>query len=253
MAEFFVTLPSRGERRGSGDHLLQVARAAELAGFTGAYAPFDPDGEETLVVSAGLLRATRHLRLLAGFHPAVATPVYAAKLSASLQRFSGDRLDWRLEVDLDPAVARAHGDFVAGSDRYARADEFLTVAKGVWHESDLTFEGRFYQVLSGGFGPPLTGRAFPRVHLSGTSPEALALSARHADVHVFEQGDDLALMEQLPGLAFGVRLTAPEPEAIREYIDKGVEVFHLEATPYLEETYRLGEQVLPLLEAAHAG
>ncbi|MFC7721573.1 hypothetical protein [Nonomuraea recticatena] len=60
-------------------------------------------------------------------------------------------------------------------------------------------------------------------------------------------------MEQLPGLAFGVRLTAPEPEAIREYIDKGVEVFHLEATPYLEETYRLGEQVLPLLEAAHAG
>ncbi|MGV9307631.1 LLM class flavin-dependent oxidoreductase [Nonomuraea sp. NPDC004354] len=276
MAEFFITLPSKGQRRG-GDHLLQVGRAAELAGYTGAYAPFDPEGEESLVIAAGLLRQTRYLRLLAGFHPGIATPVYAAKVAASLQRFSGDRLDWRIDVDLDPAVARAHGDFTEGADRYARAEEFLTIAKGVWHQRDYTHEGRYYQVLSGGFAAPLSGRAFPRVHLSGTSPDALALSLRHADVHVFDHGDDLSLTAELPGLAYGLRLAVhareTEREAaldgfdglagsyesiarrLRDYIDQGVEVFYLEATPYLEETYRLGEHLLPLLarEDVHAG
>ncbi|MET8339448.1 LLM class flavin-dependent oxidoreductase [Streptosporangium canum] len=304
MARFLITLPGRADggrgarpafpdsvtdlRQAFGpfDHLAQVGRAAEIAGFHGALAPFDPEGDESLVVAAGLLRQSRRLRTVAGFHPGIATPVYAAKVSASLQRFSGDRLDWRLAVDLDldPAVARAQGDFLEGPDRYARAEEFLTVAKGVWSEEDYTYEGRFYQVLAGGFQSPLAGRAFPRVHLSGTSKEALELSARHADVHVFDPEDDIEAAS-LPGVAYGLRLpvlarddddeareaarrlwardagTAPGASlrnglvgsfetvaaGIRDYIDRGVGVFFLEATPYVEETYRLGERLLPLL------
>ncbi|GAA2878973.1 LLM class flavin-dependent oxidoreductase [Streptosporangium fragile] len=326
MARFVITLPAGGDggrgprpdfpgfvtdlRRAFGpfDHLAQAGRAAEIAGFGGAFAPFDPEGEESLVVAAGLLRQSRWLRLVAGFHPGIATPVYAAKVSASLQRFSADRLDWWLDVDLDPAVARAQGDFLEGPDRYARAEEFLTVAKGVWSEEGYTYEGRFYQVLAGGFASPLTGRRFPAVHLSGTSPEAYALSARHADVHVFDPDDDIEAAP-LPGVAYGLRLpvlarddeneawaaarhlwtaggetagTLPDPDprtrlwrgfpspgrahgpglvgsfetvaaGIRDYIDRGVGVFFLEAAPYIEETYRLGERLLPLLakEKAH--
>ncbi|GAA3111851.1 LLM class flavin-dependent oxidoreductase [Streptosporangium carneum] len=333
MASFVITLPSRGnggrgarpgfpgfvtDPRGAFnpfDHLTQAGRAAEIAAFHGALAPFDPQGEESLVAAASLLRQSRWLRVVAGFHPGVATPVYAAKVSASLQRFSGDRLDWRISVDLDPAVARAQGDFLEGADRYARAEEFLTVAKGVWSQEDYTYEGRFYQVLAGGFLSPLAGRAFPRVHLSGTSKEALALSARHADVHVFEPGDDIEAVD-LPGVTYGLRLPVlarddedeawraarrlwsggggaadalPDPDprtglwagfgppdpgsapgtgssraglvgsfetvaaGIRGYIDRGVGAFLLEATPHIEETYRLGERLLPLLakEGAH--
>ncbi|XVQ15302.1 LLM class flavin-dependent oxidoreductase [Spirillospora sp. CA-255316] len=307
---FYITLPTRGDgarggwgtapaatsplvtdlrpgRYGPFDHLAQIARAAEIATFHGVLAPFDPAGEESLVVTAGVLRQNRWLRAVAGFHPGIATPVYAAKLSASVQRFSGDRLEWRIEVDLDPAAARAQGDFLRGPDRYARADEFLTVAKGVWHEEDYTYEGRFFQVLAGGFAGPLAGSAFPRVHLSGTSEEALALSARHADLHVFDPGDDLdALVADLGGraaahgrtLAYGLRLPVlaredeeearaeaarraaagfpparlvgsygAAAEAVRAYADRGVTAFFLEARPSIEETYRLGEQFLPLL------
>ncbi|MEU7003961.1 LLM class flavin-dependent oxidoreductase [Nonomuraea sp. NPDC046570] len=303
MAEFHITLPTRGDRHrgdwhpdshrpfhasvtdpratGSFDHLAQVGRAAELAAFTGAVAPFDPEGEESLVVAAALLRQTRWLRLRAEFHPGIATPVYAAKISASLQRFSGDRLDWGLAVDLDPAVARAQGDFHEGADRYARAAEFLTVAKGVWREPGYTYRGRFYEVLAGGFDAPLAGRDFPRVHLSGTSPAALELSALHGDVHVFERGDDLeAGIAALPGLAYAIRLPVlareddeeawadaarlggftglvgsyeQVAEEIRAYAGRGVTIFQLDASPYIEETYRLGEHLLPLLakEGAH--
>ncbi|WP_326644444.1 LLM class flavin-dependent oxidoreductase [Streptosporangium sp. NBC_01755] len=285
MARFNVTLPVRTAARRTlptfvtdvrparSDPAGRAGRAAELAGLSGALVPFDPEGQESLVVAAGLLRDSRHLRVIAEFHPGIATPVYLAKLSASLQRFSADRLGWWLTVDLNPAVARTEGDFLIGDSRYARAEEFLTVAKGVW-QGDFEYRGRFYQVAGGGFAPPLSGRAFPTVYLGGASPRALKLSARHADVHVFSPGDDLeALTARLPGVAYGLRLPVLAREddealatarrtgftgltgsyaavaaAIGEYVERGVSEFFLEAGPRPEENYRLGEYLLPLLK-----
>ncbi|WP_171064036.1 LLM class flavin-dependent oxidoreductase [Actinomadura soli] len=281
----FVTDIRQG-RYGPFDTIGEVGRAAEVTGFDGVVAPFAPDAEESLVVVAGLLRHNRWIHGVAGFHPGVGTPVYAAKLSASLQRFTEDRFGWWPVVDLPPATARAHGDFLEGPDRYARADEFLSIAKGVWEHEDYTYEGRFFQVLAGGFQGPLAGRRFPAVHLSGVSADALDLSAKHADVHVFDVTDDLdALIADLGeraaghgrSVASGLRLSvaAREDEAeahavrnvpehaltgsfeqvaaeLRGYADRGVSTFVLEPPPRVEEIYRLGEQLLPLFVREHA-
>ncbi|GAA1724015.1 LLM class flavin-dependent oxidoreductase [Nonomuraea bangladeshensis] len=249
-ARFHVVLPTRSPaaaelpafvtdvRPALADPAGRAAVAADLSGWAGALVPFDPGGQESLTVAAGVLRRTRHLRVVAEFHPAVATPVYAAKLAASLQRFSAGRLGWRLAVDVDPAVARAQGDFLTGAARVRRADEFLTVAKGVWGGGPFDFGGDFYEVVKGGFAGPLSSSPFPEVHLSGTSPEALELSRRHADVHVFAAGDDLAtLVPELPGLRYGVHL--PSLDAAEEYAALGVTEFFLQT----EDVYRLGEHV----------
>ncbi|MEV5707194.1 LLM class flavin-dependent oxidoreductase [Actinoallomurus sp. NPDC052274] len=247
-----------------GEHHL-VGRGAELAGWDGALVPFDPDGRDSLIVAAELLRDSRHIEVIAEFHPAIATPVYAAKLSASLQRYTGARLGWRLLVDLDPAVARAHGDFLEGPARYTRAEEFLTIAKGVWDRQGYTYEGEYFQVLDGGLPPSRTPRPFPRVYLSGTSAPALELSARHADVHVLGPEDDPALIPE--GVAAAVRLTVPAQLAatdraereladeIRRHRDRGITEFLLDLAAPAEDTYRLGQRVLPLLEKEieHAG
>lgn len=249
MTCFHVILPTRSPARAElpafvtdvrpapTDPAGRIAVAADLAGLAGALVPFDPGGQESLTVAANVLRRTRHLRVVAEFHAAVATPVYAAKVSASLQRFTAGRLGWRLAVDLDPAVARAQGDFLTGADRYARAEEFLTVAKGVWRGS-FDFHGDFYEVVEGGFGLPLSAPPFPEVQLSGTSPEALALSRRHADVHVFAEGDDLdALVPELPGLRYGVQLSSLDHADA--YAGRGVTEFFLQT----EDVYRLGEHM----------
>jgi alkanesulfonate monooxygenase len=180
----------RPGRFGAFDHLGQVADAAELAGLAGLAVPYDPDGEESWVVTGALLRRTRWSQVVVEFPASFGTPVYAAKMSATLQRLSADRLGWRLAVDVDPAVARRHGDVVEGSARYERAAEFLTVARGVWHERGFTYDGRFFHVFEGGFEAPLSGRPFPRVHLAGDTPDALALSAEHADVHLLAETPD---------------------------------------------------------------
>ncbi|MEU1951159.1 LLM class flavin-dependent oxidoreductase [Nocardia rhamnosiphila] len=206
MTEFRWELPVRGDgrhvgsvsaHRGGFDFLDQVVLAAELSGLDGVVAPYDPEGEESWVVAGSALRQTRHLRVGVEFHPAFGTPVYAAKLSATLQRLSNGRLDWRLRVETDAGDAAARGDGVTGADRYRRAAEFLTVARGVWNEEQVLpgrfggtgfeFAGEYYDVIDGGFRGILSGLPFPRVHLSGNSAEAIELSAEHGDVHVFTE------------------------------------------------------------------
>ncbi|GAB2855986.1 hypothetical protein GCM10022221_64500 [Actinocorallia aurea] len=250
------------------DPIGRAARAADLAGLAGLVVPFDPEGVESLVSAAGALRATRHARVAAEFHPAVTTPVYAAKLSASLQRFSAGRLDWKIAVDLDRGVARAQGDFLEGPARYRRAAEFLTIAKGVWTASSFDFDGEFHQVRAGGLrfpaypSGPVSGSSehaaspgsagpgpFPRVYLSGSSPEALRLSAEHADVHVLDTADQE--IPDLPGVALGLRLRLSDIDAlaatVREQAARGVGVFLIDAEPLPDAAYLLGESLLPRL------
>ncbi len=253
------------------DYLHQISRAAELGGLAGVYVPYDPHGEESLVVSGSLGRDSRFLEVVAGFPAGIATPVYAAKLSATLQRAFGGRLAWRLEVDLDERVQRTQGDFVTGADRYARAAEFLTVAKAVWHGQDVDFTGRFYEVVKGGFTGPLAGLKFPTVYLSGTSDEALALSAEHADVHVLDLAPDDELDRHIARLGGRVRLalqatvhtredeselTGPSglrgtyaqvADQILAYRERGFDTFFLAADPRLEESLRIAQHVRPLL------
>jgi alkanesulfonate monooxygenase len=255
----------------------QAARAAQLTGLDGVYVPFAADGLESLVVAGGLLRASTTVQVTAEFHPAIASPVYAAKLTASAQRYSASRLAWRLLVDLDQATARAHGDFLPEKDRYARAAEFLTVARGVWSTQSYTYEGRFYQVLGGGFPQSRSAPRFPAVYLSGTSAEALALSAAHADVHLFSPGEDRRLLPAgvTAGLVLPVLAREDDEEAalaakrsgldalpgaiigsyervagaLDEFAAKGVSEFFLQPPDPVGDGYLLGQHVLPLLRA----
>jgi alkanesulfonate monooxygenase len=228
-------------------------------------------------MAGGLLRGSSTVQVTAEFHPAIASPVYAAKLAASLQRFSAGRLGWRLLIDLDQATARAHGDFLPKRDRHARAAEFLTVAKGVWSTASYTYEGRFYEVLGGGFPRSRSNPRFPAVYLSGTSPEALALSAAHADVHLFSPGEDLRLRPDgvTAGLVLPVLAREDDEEAalaatrsgldalpgavigsyervaglLAEWTAHGVSEFVLQPPDPVTDGYLLGQHVLPLLRA----
>jgi alkanesulfonate monooxygenase len=258
----------------------EVARAAQLAGFDGLRVPFDPDGLESLVLAGGLLREAPAAEVTAEFHPAIGSPVYAAKLTASAQRFAASRLSWQLVVELAPSIARAQGDFLPLDERYARAAEFLTVAKGVWATPGYTFEGRYYQVLAGGFPASRSNPRFPRVYLSGTSSAALALSEAHADVHVFLPGEDRQVLPSGAAAGLAVSVLAREDDAEAElaahrvglpvaivgsyvrvadalaaYAESGISEFFLHAPDPVGDGYLIGQHVLPLLqkEASRVG
>jgi alkanesulfonate monooxygenase len=243
MVEFIWELPSRGDSRHVGSvprhrggwgpgptsevatdirpgrfgpfaALDQIITAAEITGYDGVIAPYDPEGEESWIVAGNALRQTRLARVGVEFHPGFGTPVYASKVSATLQRLSGDRLDWHVVVETTADDDRSRGDRTDVAEKYRRADEFLTVAKGVWTGrgargggfagGEFNFAGDFYDVINGGFDEAVDGHAFPTVYLSGNSESALDLSARHGDVHLF----DLATSDPVPLTELSERATA---------------------------------------------
>jgi alkanesulfonate monooxygenase SsuD/methylene tetrahydromethanopterin reductase-like flavin-dependent oxidoreductase (luciferase family) len=130
------------------DPALGLARAADLAGLDGVLVPADPGGPEPLVTAAALLRATRHVIVFAEIAPWIATPQYTAKLSATLQRFSGGRFGWYLGAEPDGAA-------------------FLATARDFWARPD-------------GLDEVLSAHAFPHVALAGQSG-APRLDLRGAD------------------------------------------------------------------------
>ncbi|MCC7642206.1 MULTISPECIES: LLM class flavin-dependent oxidoreductase [unclassified Janthinobacterium] len=168
------------------DYLHQIARAADLSGFDGIQVRHDTQGDESWIVAGYLARSTRHLKLIAEFDAAWGSAVYAAKNAVSFQRFTGGRFAWQIGHGGDAAARRRQGDAVPDADILPRIDEFITVARGVQSTSPFSFKGKFFEVQDGGFKGPLANHPINSIYLTGDSPEALALSARQADVHVFD-------------------------------------------------------------------
>ncbi|MFM0163756.1 LLM class flavin-dependent oxidoreductase [Paraburkholderia sediminicola] len=338
-----------GDDFGYIDYLSQVARAADLVGFHGALIPIFRFTEEPWVVAAALARETRNLRLLIAMQPWFMHPAYAAQMAASLQRISRGRVEWNIVTGGGGADQRAYGDFIDHDSRYARTDEFLDVVKGYSAGAPYTHKGRFYQVEEGGLLAPLRSQPVPRIYLAGASDAAMAVAAKHGDVHL-SWGEPLAKQKEVidrarqaldaqnaeRDLRFGMRIdilareteeqawaelrqmfatvsdstqlggtrrtvgagdsesvgakrqfalhqgntqhfddliVGPNlwagmskirggpgcvivgsheqvAERLAEYVDIGVSTFILASNPHLEEAYRVGEEVLPLVAGA---
>ena len=311
------------------DHLAQIARAAEITGFDGVLIPQTPAGEEPWIVAGALAREARRLTFLPSLPAPFLSAVYAAKIAISFQRLTGGRLAWNLVTEEHTAKSW-HGHRWSISEQIARTDEFLDVVKGFWNHPPFTYQGHYYEVENGGFGSALAGPELPAIYLSGETEEALALSAKHADVHFLpldsvaatqgriddlsrraaehgrtlrfaiqaevvarhtsedawsdlrdrwnkataktvpissspdnSQGpskDDFTRLIKGPNLWAGFGLVRPGApvgivgsyeevaERIANYAKVGVSTFALSANPHLEEAYRIGEQLLPLVK-----
>ncbi len=183
---FIAPASHNGHEDGYGyiDYMAQVARACEIAGFNGALVPSSLVSEEPLMVAAALMRETRTLRFMTAFQPAFITPVYAAKMGATLQRISHDRLEWNIITGGSAPAQRAYGDTLPHDERYARTEEWLEVVAGYWRGAPFTHQGRLYQVENGGLTAPLAHTRRPGVYFSGASDAALRVAARHADCYL---------------------------------------------------------------------
>ncbi len=182
------------------DHLHEIARATELAGFEGIRIPEDAQGDEPWILAGYIARGARHLKILTEFEASWGSAVYAAKNAVSFQRFTGGRLAWQIKTGGDAQQRRTQGDFVGEQDLHLRIEEFVTVARGVLTQAPYSFKGRFFEVLNGGFQGPLGGQVVPPVYLSGATEADLALSANVADVHVFDAVPVATLKQQIANL-----------------------------------------------------
>lgn len=283
-----IVTPLRGPTHNRFDYYAQIAQAAAQTGFDGVFVAHRAEADESRILAATLAREAPRLDFVAEFPASVGSAVYAAKQATTFQRGSHERFAWAIAPDADASTRAREGDLVPEDQLGRRLDEFLTVARGVHTQKPFSFKGAHFEVENGGFDAPLNRVPFPTVFLQGESEEALDLSARHADVHLFRPGAPEtigALVEGLDGLAkqadrsvaFGLiqpvlaretddeaRFEASRDGAVpgtlvgsydavaarlAELAGLGIGHFMLSAEPSVEEAYRVGQHVLPRLRA----
>jgi len=164
------------------DYLAQVERTAEQLGFTGVLTPTGTWCEDAWLVTAALLRETSRLKFLVAFRPGVISPTLAAQMAASYQRISGGRLLLNVVTGGDAVEQRRFGDYHDHDQRYARTDEFLAIVRGIWSGEPVDFDGDHLRVAGATvLAPP---DPLPEIYFGGSSPAALPVAARRADVYL---------------------------------------------------------------------
>ncbi|GAA4534243.1 LLM class flavin-dependent oxidoreductase [Amycolatopsis samaneae] len=163
-------------------YLAQVARAAESQGFTGVLTPTGTWCEDAWLTTAALIRETERLKFLVAFRPGVISPTLAAQMAGTFQRLSGGRTLLNIVTGGDAVEQRRFGDWHDHDQRYARTDEFLSIVRGVWSGTPFDFAGEHLRVE--GATTLAVPDPLPPLYFGGSSPAALPVAARHADVYL---------------------------------------------------------------------
>ncbi|MDQ1199931.1 LLM class flavin-dependent oxidoreductase [Rhodococcus sp. SORGH_AS_0303] len=173
-----------GHRDATLDYLTELAVTVEELGFEAVLTPTGGHCEDAWLVTAALIPATTRLKFLVAFRPGQVSPVTSAQMVSTFHRLSGGRVLLNVVVGGDDVEQRSYGDRLAKEGRYARAGEFLGIARAVSDGRPVRPSGDHYAVdrpNGGGFGghPPVP---LPDVYLGGSSDAALDVAAEHADV-----------------------------------------------------------------------
>ena len=158
---------------------------------------------EPITVLAALAVSTSRIGLIATASTTYTEPFNLARQFASLDHISRGRIGWNIVTSWLAMAARNYGGtaLLSHAERYARAEEFLTVVKGLWDswaddaELDdrasgryanpdrirpLNHEGAYYRV-AGPLNLPRCPQGRPVLVQAGSSDKGRGFAARYAE------------------------------------------------------------------------
>lgn len=188
--DLYWFIPSGGDGRRLGQpsrpagfqYLSQVAQAADVLGFDGVLLPTGGTNEDTVIVASALSSLTRQLRFLVALRPGLVSPVLAARLTASLDRITGGR------VNLNIVSGSGNFDFeglnLTQEQRYGLTNEWLGVFRALLRGETVDHHGEHLQVHGGRSLLSPVQRPYPPIYFGGSSDPALRVAGEHVDVYL---------------------------------------------------------------------
>lgn len=200
--DFALKLPMYGQAADTEfGHVIAVAKCAEEAGFSSAYAidhlvlpgkravgktKADPDRPYFLdpwTTLAAVAATTSRIRLGPQVTPIGRVhPVFIAKWGATIDRISNGRFTLGVGLGHQRVEYENHGlPFPPFQERYERMIEGLEIIRRLWTETDpVTYEGQHFQVRDAAFWPKPIQAHVP-FWFGGSSPSIQAAVARLGD------------------------------------------------------------------------
>lgn len=210
---------SGGENFGLLQRIARTAEAARMDMLFFADVPGSDEGStpsvitrfEPLTMVGALAMSTTHIGLAATASTTFHEPMNLARMLASLDHLSGGRAAWNAVTTLSKEAAANFGpaDPLRHAERYARAEEFVEVVRGLWDSWEpgafprdkqsgqyfdrdklhrLDHEGRHFSVR-GPLNIDRPPQGYPVTIVAGASGAGRQLAAHYADVSFTAQYD----------------------------------------------------------------
>jgi len=179
---------AKGARQADLAYFKQIAIAADSLGYEGVLLPTGRSCEESWVLAASLIDATRRLKFLVALRPGLVQPAQSARMAATFDRLSGGRLLVNLVTGGDRAELEGDGLFLPHDQRYEQSAEFLTIWREVLARShdgeSFDFDGKHLIVKGAKLLYPPVNRPYPPIFFGGSSEEAHELAAQQLDTYL---------------------------------------------------------------------
>ncbi|WP_422016944.1 FMNH2-dependent alkanesulfonate monooxygenase [Roseateles sp.] len=179
---------SRGARVADHAYFKQIAIAADSLGYEGVLIPTGRSCEDSWVLAASLIDATRRLKFLVALRPGLVAPTQSARMAATLDRLSGGRVLVNLVTGGDAEELAGDGQFLDHSARYAQSAEFIRIWREVITRSHegraFDFDGEHLSVKGAKLLYPTVQTPHPPVFFGGSSPAAHQLAAEQVDTYL---------------------------------------------------------------------
>jgi len=179
---------TKGARRADLAYFKQIAIAADSLGYEGVLLPTGRSCEDSWVLAASLIDATRHLKFLIALRPGLVQPAQSARMAATFDRLSGGRLLVNLVTGGDREELEGDGLFLPHEQRYEQSSEFVHIWRELLarsHDGEaLDFDGKHLRVKGSKVLYPPLNRPYPPIFFGGSSEEAHELAAQQLDTYL---------------------------------------------------------------------
>lgn len=191
---------------------------------------------EPVTLLAALAVSTSRIGLIATASTTYTEPFNLARQFASLDHMSGGRIGWNIVTSWLATAARNYGGAaqVSHAERYERAEEFMTVVKGLWDSwaddavlddratgcytnpqriRPINHEGTYYRV-AGPLNLPRCPQGRPVLVQAGSSDTGRGFAARHAEAIFTAQLEKTTAQAFYADLKSRVMAAGRDPEQV---------------------------------------
>jgi len=165
------------------DGWVRFGRAAEEAGIESVLLSFSYYEPDTIFIACAVGRATAKLKFIVAYRLGLMQPTTFVQQINTLSGVIGGRVALNIIAGSSPEEQRGYGDFLAHDERYARAEEYLTICHSFWRQNgEVNFEGKYCRIEGGKISTPFLAqdRTEPEIYVSGHSEPAQHLALNQA-------------------------------------------------------------------------
>jgi alkanesulfonate monooxygenase len=165
----------------------RFARCAEDSGIESVLLSFSRYEPDTIFVACALGQVTTKLKFIVAYRLGLMQPATFVQQINTLSGLIGGRVSLNVVAGSSAIEQRGYGDFLDHDERYARAEEFLSVCDSFWAGNDeVSFSGKYCRIDKGKIFTPFQApdRIKPEIYVSGHSEQAQHLALTRASCYL---------------------------------------------------------------------